>query len=73
MGFAQYLFFDLFLGFIQVEPDDVAAVRHERGDVAVAEVKYSLNDFLLGFINSAGLRSFCDQCFDLFLRNSILL
>jgi len=41
----------------------------QHGDVAVAQVKYSFNNFLFGYFDGSLFSSFIDNGFDFILRN----
>src|SRR5690349_11621444 len=55
-----------------VKPDDIAAMRHERSNVAVAEMKHAFDNFLLGFFDGALFGAFDDDGLDVFFRYFII-
>ena len=72
MRFANYFFFYLVFIIIEVEPDDIAPVCHQRCNIPVAEMEHPFNNFLFGFINGAGFSAFSNQSFDFFFRYGIV-
>src|SRR5690606_28379363 len=68
VGILQYLFSDSRFGVINIEPDQVASMSHQRGDGPVAQMKYPLYDLLLCLLDGALLGSFADDCLNLFFR-----
>src|SRR5258707_13218702 len=69
MRLADDLFLDGLFVLIQVEPDDIAAVGHQGGDIAVAEVEHPLDDLLFGFLDGTLFGAFVDEGLYLVLRD----
>jgi len=67
------LFFDSLFIFVEVEPDDVAAMRHKRSYVTIAQMKYPFNDLLFCLFDGALFRAFVDNGLDLIFRDGPVL
>ena len=47
-------------------------MRHDRTDIAVAQVKHALDDVLFDFLHFAAIKAFFDNCFDFFFRHLVI-
>ena len=68
MWFAKDFFLDHFFCFIQIKPDNVAPMRHQRSNIPVTQMKHSFNNFLLGYVNGTLFCAFIDDCLDFIFR-----
>ena len=72
VGFAHDLFLDRILRVVYFEPDDIAPVCHEGGDVAVAEVEYPFDDLLFGLLYGALFGAFADDGLNFLFRDVVI-
>ena len=70
--FPQDLLLDRVFCVVHFEPDDIAPVGHEGGDIPVAQVENPFDDLLFSFFNGALFGAFADDGLDLFFGDVVV-